>query len=235
MSAVLLAVLTLVSWNARVHRAPADVARALIEYIDRHDHPQVIVLHEAREYVAALRAGLPGYRAYAWRRGGPKSANTFVLVRRDLRVTYFSRLRMATAWVGPKGGVQPGRLFPIVDIGGRGGHRIVGVHRSTAAGNGSARAEEFAALLKLAGRRSSRRRTLVIVGDLNGSATSMAPGSPGDLAKRIGGHVVPGHGPDMAVVRDGTGTGTPGPSLGSDHPLVAYKFTRRTRTKGATR
>lgn len=106
-------------WNARVGRRPKSVVRSLRRLV-RRKAPGAIVLVEARDYVAALRAEFRSeYRLRV-------SRDVVLLVRRDLKVGEVEHLDHLTPWRGPKAGIEHagrGHLAATID-----GVRFVFVH-----------------------------------------------------------------------------------------------------------
>lgn len=220
--------LRVLDWNAKVHRDPAVVAAAIEQMARQYDAPHVIVVHEAHQYRAAIKARMADdYRLYA-ARGWAKAASTIVLVRRSVAVERWWALRMKLSWIGPQGGLQPGRTMPVIRL-----ERwtVVGVHKAWGLPRGRnlrSVGEEFDRLVKLASRKSMHRKPLVLVGDWNAGPRSTHPDAPRTLAARIGGRViVPGPGVDYAIVRGCHGGGFPVQRHGSDHPAHLYRFVTR--------
>lgn len=207
-------------WNVGASRAADDVQTQLRHLVNNAGLPHTITLHEAWPYDQAIAQALPDYRVHE-ARGGFKADDSIILTRKDRAPAgRFAVLRMKLRWTGPKSPKrfnQPPRTWPVLDIGLR-KWRIVSLHAATQ-GNPEARDEGWGALVKLARKRSSQRRGLLIVGDFNGD--------PRPLAEAIGGYVVKGYYVDHAVVRGATGIRRAVlDKHGSDHHPVVYIFTR---------
>lgn len=215
----------LLDWNIGASRPMADVEQHLRQLAVEARWPQVITLHEAWRYDAAIRAALGAkYVMHEEIGGGFKADDNIILTRRkDSLAGRLAFLRMRLRWTGPKSpkkNNQPPRIWPVLDIGWR-KWRIVSFHNVTAnpASNEKARAEAMYALVELAEERGSQRRGLIVVGDFNGP--------PKPLAQAIDGHSVEGYRVDHAVVRGATGRRLRiFDRHGSDHPPVLYIFTR---------
>lgn len=226
------ATLKLVSWNTKVGRKHDVVARELRQIIKRH-RPDVIALQEVSGYASMLRREFrKDWRVIVQTTGHAERRSNALLVRKRLRVYWTSLLSTAVRWRGPiRGLMHTGRTFPVVDV--KGGWRICCVHRVPAGlhSTNKARHNEWArenvALLKLAKRRKSRKRALVLVGDWNAGAGDDAWSSPARLAKRINARVVrTGASVDYAIVTGCTGNGSTAGRYGSDHPVTVFSLIR---------
>lgn len=228
--------LSIVSWNVKVGRPSYEVVSALRQIIRDHD-PEVICLQEAKGHAPELRVAFGKEWRILARRGWGESDNCITMVRRTLGRVKWRTLRMRHWWRGPKANLlHPGRTFPIVDIGGRFGWRIVNVHRTKPQWDepgGSAYLEEHLALIRLAGRSGSHYRALLIVGDQNADISDLSPRSPATLAKTFGAKLIRTNAKvDWAAARGARGSGGRDGNHGSDHPMVSFHFVRTRREGG---
>jgi hypothetical protein len=223
--------LHLVTWNTKVGRRPGAIAFTLLDHFRSNGYPDVAILLEAGRYTQALRDTLgTRYR---------------VLVDRRIPMPRWRTITLRISWIGPKAFKRhPGRVFPVVDLGkGTTGAkwRIVGIHRTPGGPTGGLLTRgknkpswnaEHRALAKLAHRKGSLRRALVLAGDQNCQVSDRHPMSVGGLAFEIDARIVrTGAKVDWALVRGCNGTGHRGSNLGSDHPLITYNLRANKRSK----
>lgn len=217
--------LTVVSWNVKVGRR--SIVTDLREIIHDHD-PQVLCLQEAKGHAPELRKALRDFRVIA-AHGRPEADNCTTLVHRDLGRPNWRTLDMDSEWTGPKANIRhAGRTFLVTDFGGRNGWRIVNVHRTKPHWGEAAFREEHAALLTLANRPGSWRRTLIIVGDQNAESSDTSGIQPAGLAVDIrADRIRTGAKVDWAILRGARGSGGRSGFYGSDHPVVSFKFVKK--------
>lgn len=218
--------LNLADHNLRVHRPLDEVLDAVRETVRHYGTPDVLTFHEAYEYAHHLRRVLPGYRVH-FHTGWAKAADNVIAARTGLDQELRSPMRMHTRWTGPSSPVednQPGRTWPVLDIGTR--WRLAPIHRCTGHVHGPNRdagREEQDEIERLARLRGTQSRGLVLPGDWNSTLNLTDPRAIRGVAKAIGGEVIsPGPGVDHAVVRGVKGKGRTGPKFGSDHPSRYY-------------
>lgn len=226
--------LDVVTWNAKVGRRPAEVALDVAQLLK--DRPDVAALQEAGGYVKALREALRGDYHVIAAHGWAEAGNSAFLVRRDVPVTRWSTIRLRVGWVGPKAFRRhPGRTFPVLNLGRE--WRIVNVHRTPGGPTGGVMTQgrnkpswnaEHVALGRLADRKGSHRRALVMVGDQNCESDDRHPMGVPAFADDHGMRIVrTGAKVDWAIVRGCRGDGNRGSNLGSDHPTIRYTLTRK--------
>ena len=198
-----------------------DLVKYRLEKIKNENpyYKKFIVLIESNQYDSAIAEVFPAYRQICYRHGGLKDKNTRLLIKKK----WYERLEVDfihcnEPWVGPQGGVQPGRVFP-VGILGRGKKRlvIIGIHLSW---NGSDKNEET--------RREERGKLNSYLASLPETYSVLMPGDWNMGTQNIRNFI---HADGFKVLSgthkgvDHTGSinidGSAGHSLnyGSDHPL----------------
>lgn len=143
--------------------------------------PDVAFISEAyfaREFLKSIK----GYRSYQYKviDHGEESTDIAVLVRRGVKVSRRRALKMAQAWVSPKGRARTGRVYPSLNLK-TGGFtwRGLGLHFPTV-GNGRAQHESEKAVAKWfrLGKSPS-----VAAGDLNQRIEQVDDWAPVDTAR----------------------------------------------------
>ena len=214
--------LKVIAWNVYEGHDPATVEGEVVAMTGLH-WPHIVALFEAKNLHGRLR--VPGYRVIQLRPvRNPgrmtETANVALLVRDGVRIKRRGALRMKRTWRGPVHGhlhdprvyrfvvVKPRRLGPAWKVGGF--HLPFGT---------APRAESFRRMRRWF-RRSSDRRPVVAVGDMNGNAALMRA----RVGDRVGARVA-GHGVDLAIfLRCRLARVRNLGRHGSDHPALLYVF-----------
>lgn len=225
------------TWNAHVGRNDDQVLAMVKELLDTYS-ADVAVIQEASTYRDVLRQ-ITTHRVYGGT-GDRDSRSTVVLVRKGLAVPRWRLLVTRLLWWGPKHGHRHlGRTWPVVDVGRYPGPRwrVVGIHRVPGGPSGGAKGRnrpewdlEHQSILRLAGRRSSKRRALVMAGDWNCRVEDSHPQGTARLAATIGATILPVNTTvDYLIVRGCSGTTVRRDRYGSDHPLVSFVLRHRAK------
>lgn len=223
------------SYNCRIGRSPAIVARTVSQFAHRRKL-DFIQLQEISGYHDALK-NIPGYKLISFR-GSKDHGETGVLVRKDIEAKFAQSIEADTGWTNVEGGVAQPRAATSVRV--AGWLRVASVHAPPGIDwvnghpvGGEARVKSYQSLTRKLLASATRQEEnnpelgMLIGGDWNEGAVTGGPGSPSWLAARAGmkKHATGGIDWEMSRGVKLTDIKT-GPKRGSDHPLVTFTVSR---------
>lgn len=219
------------SYNCKIHRNPATVAKSLGEFA-RKQNLDFIQLQEISGYHKALEK-IPGYKLITFPRS-KDHGETGVLVRNEIEAKQAWSVQSTEGWTNVRGGVAQPRAATTVRL--AGWLRVVSVHAPPGIDwkNGQAvgpeqRIKSYGSLtqkiLDLAQRQAEKHpdQGLLVGGDWNEGARTGGKWSPSWLAANGGMKKHATGGIDWEMSRGAKVSNVKvGPNLGSDHRIVTF-------------
>lgn len=221
------------SWNCKVNRDNNDVVNAVRDIIFKHD-PDALSLQEALKYRLDLEDEFDDRYEFVYDPTATfenRRASTILMVKRSKRLKRSNVLntlyiRNDEEWVGPEGGTQPGRSYPVALC--RDNWAYFGIHRVTAysSRNSTASVEENKALVLNMKRAAAKGYNFIAAGDWNSTAQAEHPRSVKGIARATHSNLLVGAGVDHAIGYGVKATCWIGPKYGSDHSLKVWTVIR---------